>query len=261
MVDFARVAAAYAQDVEAAGGVIATGAGVRAAAAAGREHHGRARAWHHRGRLRGELRRRLVGPARRDGGCAGRAADRSLPRRLPASPPRAARAGPRQHLSGSGPGPPLPRRAPDADDRRRGAARPLGADGRRPRRLPDRAAARAGSPLQPHLARHLAPGRPLLALRPHRDPPRGKQARVRLGRAPLRPRARHRRRAAGTVRDPSPGARPRRSPRRRLRRASDRAGAARPQRALPGGNLVAGAGEADRRRDIRRPRPPRLSSC
>ena len=60
VVDFARVAAAYAQDVEAAGGVIATGAGVRGAAAAGREHHGRARAWHHRGRLRRELRRGLV---------------------------------------------------------------------------------------------------------------------------------------------------------------------------------------------------------
>ena len=106
------------------------------------------------------------------------------------------------------PRPALPRRPPDPDDRRRGAARPLGPDGRAPA-TPTGSAASAGwrPALQPRLAGHLAAGRPLLAHRLDGDPPRGQQALLRLGPAPLRPGAR-----ASATSCPAPrGSAPRRS--------------------------------------------------
>ena len=54
------------------------------------------------------------------------------------------------------------------------------------------------------LARDMAADGPLLAHRHGRDPPRGQQARLRLGAAPLRPGARRRRRAARARRGSAP---------------------------------------------------------
>ena len=77
--------------------------------------------------------------------------------------------------------------------------------------------------------------------------PRVVEARLRRRGAPLRPRAAHRRLRRRAGRDPGPGGRPRRLAGRRLRRLADRAHALRAQRALPGGHLLAPARAPDRR--------------
>ena len=194
----------------------------------------------HRGAQRDLLRRRLGGPARRGCGRRPRPAHRPLPRRVPAPAPGAASARALADLPGARPGAAVPRRAPDQAHRRRGASRPDGADGRRARRLPARrACARATC------ADTLAwPGTWRMLARwwrtgDHRAAPRRAALGVRPRRRPLRARAAHRRRRAVVRRRARAGARPRRQARRRLRLLAHRARAARAQRALAGGDLLA----------------------
>ena len=117
----------------------------------GRNGRGQPQRRDDRGRLRDRLRRSLERPPGDRGGRARRAADRSLPGRLPAASLRAPRAGPGQHLSRARSRAALPRRTPDPWNRRRGPARSLGADGGGARRLPARPAppARPGRQPQP----------------------------------------------------------------------------------------------------------------
>ena len=102
-------------------------------------------------------------------------------------------------------------------------------------------------PLEPRLARDLAARRPPLADRPHRASTRASRRAFIADAAALRPRARPGGCPPRPLGHPSPGTRPRRPPGRRLRRPPHRARPARAQRALACRDLVAGAGETDRR--------------
>ena len=148
---------------------------------------------------RGDLRRRLVGPARAGVGRPGRRADRPVPRRVPeaARRPHAPRA--RPDLPGARPVAAVPRRAPLAHDRRRRAARPDRAARRRARRVP----ARPRPPRRPRrdaaLARHAAARAALVADRRARDRERGEPPD-----RGARPRALRARRSAWTTSSPDP---------------------------------------------------------
>ena len=179
----------------------------RVAASRGRRGRGPPRDGHDHGRVRRRLRRGLVGPARRRLRRPGGAQDRAVSRRLPAPPARAASAGAGEHLPGARPRPAVPRRARDPGARRRRPARPLGAHGGRPRRLPPSPRLRPRPRRDPELARDLAARRAALALRPRRDRPRRQPARIRRRAAPLYPGADRRRRR----RRARPGCAPRRS--------------------------------------------------
>ncbi len=119
IVDFARVAAAYAADLAAAGGSVTTGCAV-----ASIEERAGPRAdlpWRRNdGGARGDrLRRRLGRQARARRGRAGRAPHRALPRRLPAAAAGARRARAREHLPRARSRAPVSRRPPHARPRRR----------------------------------------------------------------------------------------------------------------------------------------------
>ncbi len=130
IVDFARLARALREDVEARGGLVATGCGVDAVRSGGVRHaFGVTRAG-----IDHLLRRPAVGSPRAAQRRLGGPADRALPRRLlPAAAP-GARA--RAHLPRARPGPPVPGRPSHAASPGRRRRRPDGAPGRCARRLP-----------------------------------------------------------------------------------------------------------------------------
>ncbi len=150
IVDFSAVAAAYADDVRAAGGDVRLGAAVmgvedhgpdvivrvasslQRGGSGGEERGARGGAARAARAARDRLRRRLVGPARAPLRRARGPAHPPVPRRLPAAAPGAARPRARADLPGARPEPAVPRGPPHAHDRRRGARRPHRAARRRP---------------------------------------------------------------------------------------------------------------------------------
>ncbi len=249
VVDFGQVAASYAADVKAGGGIVATGCGVQRLVPGGRS----IRVEHERGSTEAGF---VIT-------CAGAWSDRlAVAAGAPAEPRivpfrggylrlRPERRGLVRSMIYPVPDPDLPflgghlTRTIDGEVLLGPSALMVGSrDAYRISRL------RGPRPrFEPLLARHLAACGSILENGADGDPPRRQQARLRLGPAPLRPGAQRRRRAARPIRDPRPGARPRRQAGRRLRRAPDRARAAHPQRPLPRRDVIPGTCQADRRRE------------